>query len=519
MKLFYATILASCLAGLFLGCHACQSGEGNQAADGDTDTADSPEAEQDTFARWPACEAGAATQDITFIHVNDIHAAYTPDPLFDNESAVARMVGYYRQALARNPYTVFTNGGDDHEKGSVAEQLSGGYATSEVIKAMGFDVRVIGNHDWAWGEDELIGHTQDDRALVLCGNTTYSGLKPYAAREFATLKVGCLTVGFFGLHPRPYDENNESYDGPYYKDNPDWETSYNWTTKAADIVARHRSEVDLMVMVSHLGQGEDRTIAELVDGIDVILGGHSHTIMADTEVINDTVIIQCGASAGFVGDLTLSVDLQAKDITDISYDLVMNFPGTLPLDEPTNKAVLDIMNHYAPEANTEVAWLKAGCSKVCMAQILGRAALSMHQVDAAAVWLEIMWSTWASGGITPQDMLDAAKVERQPAGTPGWTSLYTVELTGADLAVLLNEAEADSDWVVTRPVEALDNARTYTLLLPKGPAFNPGRFFSVTFSGAPRFVSETWALWDAYGRDRSANCQYLDTDDPLEPCP
>jgi len=89
--------------------------------------------------RWPTCSANAAMQRLSFVHVSDIHARYNPEP--NSETPVGRIRGYYEAVKRENTYTVFTNGGDDYEKGSVAEELSGGQSTREIVKALGFDVR------------------------------------------------------------------------------------------------------------------------------------------------------------------------------------------------------------------------------------------------------------------------------------------------------------------------------------------------------------------------------------------
>jgi len=84
--------------------------------------ADDDVAGDDDEPRFPECDPDAAEQVLTFVHVNDIHGTFTPEPDNDGQSPVARMRGYYEKVRREeNPYTLFTNGGDDHEKGSVAE--------------------------------------------------------------------------------------------------------------------------------------------------------------------------------------------------------------------------------------------------------------------------------------------------------------------------------------------------------------------------------------------------------------
>ncbi|WP_239670718.1 metallophosphoesterase [Vibrio variabilis] len=99
-----------------------------------------------TKSHGPACDTNADTQTIRFIHVADLHGHFGY-----REQFYSKIKQVHVDALAEDPFTLFTNGGDDYEKGTVAEQLSEGYATLEATQALEFDYRVIGNHDFAWG--------------------------------------------------------------------------------------------------------------------------------------------------------------------------------------------------------------------------------------------------------------------------------------------------------------------------------------------------------------------------------
>lgn len=107
----------------------------------------------------PDCDPSAASQTIRFIHVADLHGHFGYREQFYSKIKQAHL-----SALDENAYTLFTNGGDDYEKGTVAEQLSGGYATLEATQALAFDYRVIGNHDFAWGPEQLLEYSRDDVA-------------------------------------------------------------------------------------------------------------------------------------------------------------------------------------------------------------------------------------------------------------------------------------------------------------------------------------------------------------------
>src|SRR6185312_4397974 len=115
--------------------------------------------------RFPTCDASATTQQLTFVHVNDLHANYQLDANGVSPYAVLR--GFYLATKAENPFTIFTSGGDEYEKGAVAEQMTEGLSTREILHGMNFDVRVLGNHDFGWNENEILEDARDPYSQVL----------------------------------------------------------------------------------------------------------------------------------------------------------------------------------------------------------------------------------------------------------------------------------------------------------------------------------------------------------------
>ena len=467
-------------------------------ADAPADT--TPPPYEEPAAGWPACDATATTQTITFVHVNDTHGNFAP--LKDGKSPAARARGYFDKVKRENPFSLFTNGGDDFEKGSVAELRSSGQATLEYIEAMDFDVRCIGNHDFAWSPETLLDFTRAGSAKVLCSNVTYTGPDPsrWGALDFAKVDVGCLTVGFFSLVSKPWNERNEQYTGDFFP--TDFPARWDWTERAQEIVAAHRAEVDLLVCISHLGNGGDQELAAAVDGLDVILGAHSHTVLMREELVNNTIIIQCGSSLGWVGRLDLDVDLLSRAITAHRYRMTPNLPGSLPENPRVAQAMTEMLERHAPAAHTTIARCTTPLSAIDIADLTSRAAIEIAGVDAAMTDATTVWSTWGAQGITEQDLADTYRVERQPAGTPGFNGFYTASLTGAALEQM--RQSATDRWRFAGPA-SIDPAATYTVAVQKILVFNADVYLQpgVTFD-SPDFFLEAWELLERFGQARAA---------------
>jgi 2',3'-cyclic-nucleotide 2'-phosphodiesterase (5'-nucleotidase family) len=70
---------------------------------------------------------------------------------------------------------------------------------------------------------------------------------------------------------------------------------------AQRIVAELRPKVDLLIALTHIGYGQDQELAEACPGIDIILGGHSHTVLKEPVRVNDTEICQGGSHGRYAG--------------------------------------------------------------------------------------------------------------------------------------------------------------------------------------------------------------------------
>ncbi len=457
--------------------------------------------------KWPVCDGRATTQKISFVHIADMHAHY--NPVNGQSSPMGRVRGFYEQVKQENPFTLLTDAGDDYEKGSIAEQLSQGRTTREIVQAMQYDVRTLGNHDFAWGMDELLRFSHDSSAVVLATNTKIDRKTPVSPgwADFTILTVGCVRIGFFGMQPRPWNDKDEQYDGPFYPELPELRTDFNFTEIANEIIAKHRHEVDVLVMVSHLGLQGDIALAEQTDGIDLILGGHTHEAMTTPLRVKNTDIVHVGAYAEHIGRFDIEYDLRNRRIADSHFLLVANRDGEIPADRCTEAEVARILRPYQRELDENITGVSQDQDKQAMARIAARAAVATLKIDAAFVGKGTVWREWKQGGLTRQDILNAFAVEREPAGSPGFSSFYRVEVRGKDL---LHAQAVAADCYYSGP-SSIDPAAVYTVALQKTQAFHQQEFFGRTIGVAPpEPAAEVWQVVVAFALDRGSAGLALD---------
>jgi 5'-nucleotidase/UDP-sugar diphosphatase len=448
----------------------------------------------------PTCDANATEQSVRFVHVADLHARFGYE-----EQYFSRIKAYYNQVASQTPHTLFTNGGDDYEKGTVAEQLSQGTATEEAIKAMQFDLRVVGNHDYAWGPEKLLSYSQDENAIVLASNTRYEAeqLQDFEGVGFAKVQVGCITLGVFGMTSVPWNELDEPIqDDPIPDFIKQFKMSWQWQQIAQSIVNQYSDDV-----------GQDTDMATNVPGIDLVLGGHTHGGESYTTLDNGAIVLQPDFYAKGITDLTLNFNLADKSSPVVDYKTIET--DTIDeRDEATKLAIDEIMGRYAPDAETEIAISENYPTDAQLAEITALAAKHSSTISAALLNPELVQKRWTPGTLTQEDFHKAFYVERQPSNTPGFNSIYKVTVSGSDLTTMF---ASQPDWFLLKP-EDIQPTNNYEVALFKGAALNPDLFFnSVTFSNVEP-IAEAWWLLDKYARARTSQCLHLDSDTELYSC-
>ncbi|MFO0682616.1 MAG: metallophosphoesterase [Sandaracinus sp.] len=466
-----------------------------------------------SWSEWPACDPSATSQRLTFVHVNDLHAHYGLDA--QGISPWARVRHFYERTRLESPYTIFTDGGDDHEKGSVAELLSEGRSTVELTRAMEFDVRVLGNHDFAWSLDELLDHANDPHAIVLSANHHLASGDPsrWHAEEARVLTIGCVRVGFVGLTSTPWDERDRTIDEPFY---PELTADYDYAAEAQRVIDAHAGEADVWVMLDHIGQSQDEALAAAVPDVAVVLSGHSHTYTPAPVSSGHAVVIQSGSEAQFVVRLDVDVDLTTHAVTVADY--ATQVVGVEPPSPRMQAAVAQALATYAPEASRELGRISRSLDGARIADVAAQAALAVHHADAALVDTDTVWTSWQAGRVTQQSFADAFRVERERPGSPGFSSFYRVQVSGAVLAELAAMHGARFRYA---GIATPSPSSTYTLVVQKRGAFHPDEQFgdTLSFASPPEPLEEVWETLDTHARARTAACRMLDTDTPLPSCP
>ncbi|MFK7692954.1 bifunctional metallophosphatase/5'-nucleotidase [Paenibacillus sp. HJGM_3] len=224
----------------------------------------------------------AITTHITIGHTNDVHGHIQEDKT-NKEFGYAKMATLIKEWRADNPNFLLLDAGDTFQ-GTVFVNQFKGESIVPILNSLDYEAMAAGNHEFDFGYEQLLklkGMLDYPviNANVFKGDGTnlldpvhYAtiGGKKFAFLGFVTQETPILT------HP----------------DNVKGLTFQSPVEVAKKLVPELKKKVDHVVVVSHIGIETDREIAKQVPGIDLIVGGHTHTPIRTPELVNGTYIVQ-----------------------------------------------------------------------------------------------------------------------------------------------------------------------------------------------------------------------------------
>jgi 5'-nucleotidase / UDP-sugar diphosphatase len=245
-----------------------------------------------------------ASLHVTILHINDPHGRLEPYTQANHSvGGYARLSSLVQQVRAesRGQPVFLIHCGDEFSRGDELTRQTHGQANISVMNQLGFDLWVPGNGDFYDGMDNLNKAIHRANFPTLAANVLTKSTGKPIAREYVILKAGPVRVAVFGL---------------CYVSEGKWAeplTLADPIETAKRLVPQLRKQADVVVAVTHRGLLEDTRLARAVEGIDLIVGGHSHSTLDKGTLVKNpagqnVLIAQAGAYLDHCGriDLTLT---------------------------------------------------------------------------------------------------------------------------------------------------------------------------------------------------------------------
>ena len=257
-----------------------------------------------------SCNLSSKNLKITILHTNDVHSQIEPFPsnhnLYPNKGGFARRANLINETINLNPNTLIFDAGDIFQGTPYFNFFQGDLELS-LMKKMGYNAATIGNHEFDAGLKTLKQNIINNDFQFISSNYDFTNteleglIDKYKIYNKAGVKIGVFGLGIElnGLvNPLLYNETKY----------------YDPVDIAKDMTSKLKFEekCDLVICISHLGHQyqidkiSDTKLAKLTSNIDLIIGGHTHTLLKEPLILNNSlgeevIINQVGSSGVFVG--------------------------------------------------------------------------------------------------------------------------------------------------------------------------------------------------------------------------
>jgi 5'-nucleotidase/UDP-sugar diphosphatase len=468
--------------------------------------------------------AQAQPDTLTILHINDTHSHLLPygpkdatgDWTWGGIARVATLIGMNRMT---EPNVMLLHAGDLFV-GDFMFQKYVGVAELEIMKGLGYDAMAVGNHEFDLYPSTL-KYVLNEAGFpgegfpILCANLDISGdpevgyfVQPYTIKEYGDVKVGIFSL--------LTDLTNQIANPSPVVVLPPLSVAQDWVDSL-----RLGHGCDLVILLSHLGVEYDQLVASSVSGIDVIVGGHSHTVLDTPIQIGNTLILQAGEFGKYMGKLRLVVDGAASSIPlannallrqtadkpgiqSWSYQLlsvdssvpaepnvealVANLAAGVEADPRFGPVYTDVIAHASTQLNKPLG--QGLCKDNAMGNLISDAFRSLTGTDIAIQPQGFISQTIYQGDVKGADIFQAVPYGFDETSGLG-LKLVTFETDGMSLLSGLEFAVYNLPVVEDFFLHGSNFSYAYNLAKPPGSRVD---YSSVTAAGSPLDPSATYSV-------------------------
>ena len=278
---------------------------------------------------------------LTILHSNDMHGDFLAKKVDDKLlGGVSLLSGYINRVRNEEENVLYAIAGDMF-RGSVIDSEYKGLSTIEIMNMLAPDVVTLGNHEVDYGIGHLLFIEKCARFPIINANLYLTTNHVRLFKSHVILEVDGMKILFIGVLTEEVlaQARQEKLIGSIVD-------VYEAATEIGKICNAYQTEdVDFTVLLTHIGFEEDKKLAELLDprwNVDVIIGGHSHTLLEEPCVVAGIPIVQAATGTSQIGRFDIWVDTEKNCIDSYTWELI-------PIDEshcPRDTALEEVILKY-----------------------------------------------------------------------------------------------------------------------------------------------------------------------------
>ena len=311
---------------------------------------------------------GKESKELVILFTHDLHSYFLPHRILTPEGKQLHQGGYAKLAYLINEQRILHKNktlrvdAGDFSMGTLFHTSFLQEASElRLMGKMGYDAVTLGNHDFDFHADGLAAMLQAAKErskqlpALVASNVIFSGddagdnllkqaFKSYPVKEYTIIERNGMRIGLFGIMGK-----DAADDTPFAKP-VKFADPISASKRIVDILTS-REKVDMIICLSHSGtsrvkkKSEDEALAREVPQIDVIISGHTHTILPKPIVTGKTIIVSAGCYGEYLGILTINYS-QGQGAKLVSYDLKNISSGV-----PDNKIIAAEIARYKTIVN------------------------------------------------------------------------------------------------------------------------------------------------------------------------
>lgn len=225
----------------------------------------------------------AGKERLLIMHCNDTHSHMEPVPTTSGlRGGVIERAAFVDSIRAEYPASklLLLHAGDFNQGTSYYTQM-GGLLEAELANAFAYDCIALGNHELDDGIESLAGRLAIIKCPIVCANCEFPDTLQQYVKPYAIFRRGGMKIGIIGLESdiatmvsAPIAERIAQMDNV--------EVVNKWTKHL-----KKSERCDIVILLSHIGYKEDQDLIPQVSGVDLVIGGHSHTFVDDFVYVPD----------------------------------------------------------------------------------------------------------------------------------------------------------------------------------------------------------------------------------------
>lgn len=403
----------------------------------------------------------AQPRTLTILHTNDMHGGFleheaiwvrsNPKPLVGGFIELKRVVDSIRTVRT----ALLLDAGDLMTGSPVCEMtykdVYGG-ALMEMLNRIGYDAWEPGNHDLDISQENLNGHIRLATFPTVNANievgpeAVLKGHQPYAVIERNGIRIGIIGIMSTSLYNLVDKQNLAGLN----------------VLPPAPIVQKYIDELDtktdLLIALTHQGVEDDSALAMNVKGLDIIVGGHSHTRLRSPKHVNGVIIVQAGSACENLGILDITVENDA--VTSYNGKLHQLWVQPTKPNDDFTRFVDSLRTEIEKDYNVVVATLKSDWLMTGREMNVGNFVADAHR-EAAKTDVAFMNTHGMRRSIPAGPLTKKALFELMPFRN----TLSTFTLTGAQIKEIL------SYYIVKQPAIQTSGIDCEYRMTPAGVEF------------------------------------------------